>query len=149
MHRFWLSVWVVLSLPLELLAPIGMGGPPPPVAALPVTSEVLPAWFTTQPVADPHALRNTQYVKRNAQRTTHHTGHHTIHPDDVTVSGPDEINNCDAVTFTVVATNDPFTTTNVIITSTMPTGFTPALRVFDVGTVGPNETPSPGRTWSR
>jgi len=56
------------------------------------------------------------------------------------VTGPDEINNCDVVTFTIVATNDAITTTNVIITSTMPAGFAPRERVFNVGTVGPNET---------
>jgi len=43
------------------------------------------------------------------------------------------------VTFTIVATNDAVTTTNVIITSTMPAGFVPSQQVFNVGTVGPNE----------
>ncbi|HEY75553.1 MAG TPA: DUF11 domain-containing protein [Thermoflexia bacterium] len=67
--------------------------------------------------------------------------HHTIYPDAVAVYGPDTaINNCDRVTFTIVATNDAITTTGVVITSTMPAGFVPTQRIFNVGTVGPNET---------
>ena len=65
--------------------------------------------------------------------------HHTIPSSDVTVTGPADVSNCDIVTYTIVATNDSVTTTNVIITSTMPTGFIPTRRVFDVGTVAPNE----------
>jgi hypothetical protein len=66
--------------------------------------------------------------------------HHTIYPSALTVLGPDgPINNCDVVTFTIVAANDSVTTTNVIITSAMPVGFEPIERVFNVGTVLPNE----------
>ncbi|MFQ6100830.1 MAG: SdrD B-like domain-containing protein [Anaerolineae bacterium] len=102
----------------------------------PQKSSLLPVWFS------PSGQSTGPLTSQPASGDQHpaSSSHHTIHSDDVTISGPDEINNCDVVTFTIVATNDPVTTTNVIITSTMPTGFTPALRVFDVGTVGPNET---------
>jgi uncharacterized repeat protein (TIGR01451 family) len=64
--------------------------------------------------------------------------HHSI--TSITVTGPSApINNCDVVTFTIVAVNDTVTTTNVIITSTMPAGFSPTQVVFNVGTVGPGE----------
>jgi uncharacterized repeat protein (TIGR01451 family)/fimbrial isopeptide formation D2 family protein len=43
------------------------------------------------------------------------------------------------VTFTIVAVNDTVTTTNVLITSTMPAGFSPTQVVFNVSPVGPNE----------
>ena len=67
--------------------------------------------------------------------------HSTIQEGNVTVTAPSEpINNCDVVTFTIVATNDAVTTTNVIITSTMPAGFNPEQHVFNIGTVGPSET---------
>ncbi|MCX7680514.1 MAG: hypothetical protein N2508_00860, partial [Anaerolineae bacterium] len=86
----------------------------------------LPAWFALAPTS-----RNTQYLAPD-------TSHHTIH--NVTVIGPSApINNCDVVTFTIVAANDSVTTTNVIITSTMPAGFLPPQRVFPIGTVRPNE----------
>ncbi len=87
----------------------------------PRTSLALPAWFAVEkqrPASD---------------------AHHTILQDAVTVSGPAEVNNCDVVTFTVVAVNDAVTTTNVIITNAMPAGFSPPQYVFDVGTVAPNE----------
>ncbi|HIE39299.1 MAG TPA: hypothetical protein EYP77_09570, partial [Anaerolineae bacterium] len=93
-------------------------------------STLLPAWFTA---------RNPRPTTSNEQPATRN--HHTIHPNAVTVSGPStSVNNCDPVTFTVVATNDAVTTTGVIITSAMPTGFVPMQQVFNVGTVGPNET---------
>ena len=94
----------------------------------PQAGNVLPAWFVSR------LPRNTEYETRNTDAP-----HHTIHA--VTVTGPSApINNCDVVTFTIVAVNDAVTTTNVIITSTMPTGFEPTQIVFHVGTVGPNET---------
>ncbi len=108
---------------------------------------LLPSWFASAP-----ATRNTEYAllpswfaSAPATRNTEHetlplpADHHTIH--DVTITGPDgPINNCDVVTFTIVAANDAVTTTGVIITSTMPAGFEPTQVVFNVGTVGPNET---------
>ena len=66
--------------------------------------------------------------------------HHTIREDAVTVTGPGQVNNCDVMTFTLRATNDAVTATHVLITSSMPSGFNPSQQVFDVGTVGPNET---------
>ncbi|MDW7991011.1 MAG: hypothetical protein RMK65_02500 [Anaerolineae bacterium] len=124
-------------------------------APLPVSQEteheVLPAWFASGPK---HVSRQpTEHETRDTgdnvlplwfstplptNDRSPQADHHTIH--DITVIGPDgPINNCDVVTFTVVAANDAFTTTGVIITSTMPAGFTPTQIVFPVGTVGPNQ----------
>ena len=64
----------------------------------------------------------------------------TIYPSDVTVTGPGTIENCQTVTYTIVATNDTVTATNVIITSTMPGDFFPSQRTFDVGDIAPGET---------
>ena len=180
MHRTWLSLWTLLSLLVNLLAPAGVSA-----ASFPKTESalrnpsLLPAWFTPDSArasapasalpawfdhgrqttddrpqttddrpwtADPAprtggvlpawflsgSSRNTEPAARNAET------HHTIY--NVTVTGPSApINNCDVVTFTIVAVNDTVTTTNVIITSTMPAGFSPTQVVFNVGTVGPNE----------
>ena len=65
--------------------------------------------------------------------------HGTIHEGNVTITGPTEINHCDVVTFTVVATNDAVTATNVIITSAMPVGFTPTQQVCSYSSVGPTQ----------
>jgi len=180
MHRTWFSLWTLLSLLVNLLAPAGVSA-----ASFPKTESalrnpsLLPAWFTPDSArasapasalpawfdhgrqttddrpqttddrpwtADPAprtggvlpawflsgSSRNTEPAARNAE------AHHTIY--NVTVTGPSApINNCDVVTFTIVAVNDTVTTTNVLITSTMPAGFEPTQRVFNVGTVGPNE----------
>ncbi|MEA3459911.1 MAG: hypothetical protein U9R11_04460 [Chloroflexota bacterium] len=84
-------------------------------------------------------IRAAERLVPSANRQQKGIPHSTISATNVTVSGPAEINNCDVVTFTIIATNDSVTATNVIITSTMPTGFTPPQRVFNVGTVAPNE----------
>ncbi|MGQ9522774.1 MAG: hypothetical protein ACUVTV_08670, partial [Anaerolineae bacterium] len=90
----------------------------------------LPAWFASGP------LQNTEYGTSNTPAAS--SVHHTI--STVTLIGPDApINNCDVVTFTIVAANDEVTTTNVVITSTMPAGFEPTQIVFNVGEVAPNE----------
>jgi uncharacterized repeat protein (TIGR01451 family)/fimbrial isopeptide formation D2 family protein len=187
MHRTWFSLWTLLSLLVNLLAPAGVSAASfpktesavrnpsllpawftpdsarasAPASALPAwfdhgrqttddrpqttddrpqttddgprtadpaprTGDVLPAWFLSG------SSRNTEPAARNAEI------HHTIY--NVTVTGPSApINNCDVITFTIVAVNDTVTTTNVIITSTMPAGFSPTQVVFNVGTVGPNE----------
>ncbi|MDY7040287.1 MAG: hypothetical protein SVX38_05450, partial [Chloroflexota bacterium] len=64
----------------------------------------------------------------------------TISPDEVSVTGPTTIDNCQTVTFTIVATNDAITATNVTITSTMPGDFSPSQQTFDVGEIAPGET---------
>lgn len=94
----------------------------PASGELDAAADALPAWFATS-------------SERPAS-----SHHHTIRSNAVTVSGPTEINNCDVVTFTIVATNDVSPTTNAVITSTMPEGFEPPQRVFDVGDVDSNET---------
>ncbi|MCS7061955.1 MAG: hypothetical protein RMN25_12440, partial [Anaerolineae bacterium] len=93
------------------------------------TDFVLPAWFSEASPAD-------RYRPLDGQNGD--DDHHTIYPDRITVTLPAQINNCDVVTVTIVAANDAVTTTNVIVTSTMPTGFTPASQTFVVGTVAPN-----------
>ncbi|MBC7228452.1 MAG: DUF11 domain-containing protein, partial [Thermoflexales bacterium] len=100
----------------------------------------LPAWFSTPSPASNSSLPTTGFPLPTTgfPLPTPPSPHHTIH--DITVTGPDSpINNCDVVTFTIVAANDAVTTTNVIITSTMPAGFEPTQIVFTVGTVAPNE----------
>jgi uncharacterized repeat protein (TIGR01451 family)/fimbrial isopeptide formation D2 family protein len=114
---------------------------PPPLGYTNPGIDLLPSWFSLLPTE--HETRNTEYGTRNTEyetRSTQSDTHHTIYPSAVTVTGPEgPINNCDVVTFTVVAANDAVTTTNVLITSTMPAGFTPTQVVFNVGTVAPNE----------
>ncbi|MCS6964460.1 MAG: hypothetical protein NZM16_10500, partial [Thermoflexus sp.] len=90
-------------------------------------ASILPSWF--------HHPRSAPEFNGSGSED-----HHTIPESGVTVLGPaGPIHHCDVVTFTIVAANDPFTATNVIITSTMPPGFTPTQIVFPVGTVGPNQ----------
>ncbi|MGB9872795.1 MAG: hypothetical protein ACPLYD_14215, partial [Anaerolineae bacterium] len=178
MHRIGVSLWTLLSLLVNLLAPVGMSAASslpgteyairstealpawftPDAARASGPSEILPSWFASAPATrtTEHALRSTSFlpawgVPHPAARSTEYgsrnpspqghwlpADHHTIHA--VTVTGPDgPINNCDVVTFTIVAANDAVTTTGVLITSTMPAGFTPTQVVFNVGTVGPNE----------
>ncbi len=161
MNRPWFSLWTLTSLLLNLIAPLGVSAAP---AARNTEHDLLPSWFAAAPAArnTEHALlpswfaaapaaRNTEhallpswFAAAPAARNTEHetlplpADHHTIR--DATVTGPDgPINNCDVVTFTIVAANDSVTTTGVIITSTMPAGFEPTQVVFNIGTVGPNE----------
>lgn len=164
MRRTWYSTWIVVSTLLNLLAPAGVGAIGPPTDAVPACRQALSAWFTGPPAADitvktglpswfanglQHPSTSIQhpvsiilpawFATSDQQPPT--SSHHTIHPDAVTVTGPDgPINNCDVVTFTIIATNDAVTTTSVIITSTMPADFEPTQHVFDVDEVGPNET---------
>ncbi|MCS7251718.1 MAG: hypothetical protein NZ572_04685, partial [Thermoflexus sp.] len=97
------------------------------VALSEAAASILPSWFH-------HPHSEPEFSGSESE------DHHTIPESGVTVLGPaGPIHNCDVVTFTIVAANDPFTATNVIITSTMPAGFTPTQIVFPVGTVGPNQ----------
>ncbi|MDW8069543.1 MAG: hypothetical protein RML46_11580, partial [Anaerolineae bacterium] len=179
MHRPWLSLWMLLSLLLNLVAPLGAFVAPAASAtntALPEANllpawfallrasrstkyEALPPWFAPGPEPAPrqpatdYGTHNTEYeilplwfpaplpttdYRLPANSYLLPADHHTIY--DITVIGPAApINNCDVVTFTLVATNDAVTTTEVIITSTMPVGFEPTQIVFNVGTVGPNQ----------
>ncbi len=152
MHRSWLSLWTLLSLFLNLTMPLGASAAPAFSATDAAVREVnlLPAWFassrahtaqgsTTLPAWFSAPIPATNYPP-SANDYPLPATHHTIYPSAVTVTGPTgAINNCDVVTFTIVATNDAVTTTGVIITSTMPAGFEPTQWVFDVGEVGPNQ----------
>ncbi len=160
----YLALMTVIAMLVNL---VGTGLSPLPAAAAPETVRpgmgietaaflgMLPSWFTSVPAlseAEGPALSKTEGPATTipsrvlpdwfatTNQPTNQPTHHTIHPDAVTVFGPDEINNCDVVTYTIVAANDAVTTTNVIITSTMPAGFTPTQRVFIVGTVNPTQT---------
>ncbi|MBL8056754.1 MAG: DUF11 domain-containing protein [Anaerolineales bacterium] len=55
------------------------------------------------------------------------------------VLGPAEINNCETVTYTLVLTNSGALTdvTGLVLTNTMPAGFTPAQQVFALGALAP------------
>ena len=64
----------------------------------------------------------------------------TIQPAQVSVTGPAEIEPCQQVTYTIVVTNDAITATNVVVTSSMPSGFTPREYLHNIGTLAPNET---------
>nr|MBC7245551.1 DUF11 domain-containing protein [Chloroflexota bacterium] len=65
-------------------------------------------------------------------------------PDlQVTLVGPDQIEICDTVTFTVFITNTAaITATNVRITDTMPSGFTPTSQSVNLGTLPPGQSAS-------
>jgi len=164
MHKAWNAALVLSSLLTNLLMPLGVGvihagGGPPPASPLalpgwfrpsPPTVSIegaFPAWFVAVPQAEAVLASSLSawFTSGGGEQTASDqqpaTGgdHHTIHT--VTVIGPSgHIDNCDPVTFTVIATNDAVTTTGVVITSTMPTGFIPQQRTYAVGTVGPNET---------
>ena len=114
-----LPSWFTVASPVDRAAGYAVEAP----------SRVLPAWF----------LPPNRGPATGLQRPVPGP-HHTIRPEAVTVSGPIEINNCDLVTYTVVATNDALTTTNAVITSAMPTGFDPRQRVCSYPFVAPNET---------
>ncbi|MFN8597498.1 MAG: hypothetical protein U0559_15115, partial [Anaerolineae bacterium] len=120
----------------------------PSGATHPTTVSALPAWFTapaasTQP-ASPRIVQSDkwQIASSASQLQTNNliAAHQTIYANAVTVSGTSPINNCDVVTYTIIAATDDMTTTGVVITSAMPSGFTPQFQVFDIGTVGPTQT---------
>jgi uncharacterized repeat protein (TIGR01451 family) len=113
-HRSFINLSVLIFTLAQIANPLAMPLAVRAASAATVGnsaySSILPSWFNPAPVA----------------RTARNTPHHTILPTALTVTGPSApINNCDVVTFTIVAVNDTVTTTNVIITSTMPAGFEP------------------------
>ncbi len=64
-----------------------------------------------------------------------------IAQDDVTVTGPTNITNCVPFTYAIIVTNnDAVDATGVIVTSSMPGGFIPTQRVFNVGVIAAGET---------
>jgi len=141
---------VVIPMLVNLVAP-ALAPLPTAAAPAPASLGALPSWFASASAAtsEPEAAlpawfaavgaESSPAVAHPASRVLY-SAHHTIYPSAVTVSGPAEINDCDVVTFTIVAANDAVTTTNVVITSSMPTGFTPNQRVFGPYTLAPNET---------
>jgi uncharacterized repeat protein (TIGR01451 family) len=66
-------------------------------------------------------------------------GLHTIPPDALTISGPQSIDSCQTVTYTIAAVNDAVTATNVVLVDTMPAGFVPTQRVCSFPVVRPNQ----------
>jgi len=141
MRRAGYSVWATISILANLLLPMGAAAAPPAASQHGTAGQALmPTWFTTTAQESaPQTTIPTWFATANRRPAA--STHHTIYPNAVTVTGPSgAVNNCDVVTFTIVATNDAVTTTNVVITSSMPAGFTPTQRVFDVGSVSPNET---------
>ncbi|MGC8787471.1 MAG: hypothetical protein ACP5Q1_08625, partial [Anaerolineae bacterium] len=57
--------------------------------------------------------------------------------------GPDLIENCDRVTYTLFITNnDTITATNVCVTDTMPSGFSPTSYSVNLGTLPPGQSTS-------
>ncbi|MBC7260413.1 MAG: DUF11 domain-containing protein, partial [Chloroflexi bacterium] len=57
--------------------------------------------------------------------------------------GPDLIENCDRVTYTLFITNsDTITATNVRVTDTMPSGFSPTSYSVNLGTLPPGQSTS-------
>jgi len=67
------------------------------------------------------------------------SGIESIASTSVEVILPDAIRHGEVVTFTIVAINGPSIASNVVLTSTMPTGFTPAIQSKDFGEVAANE----------
>ncbi|MGQ9493458.1 MAG: SdrD B-like domain-containing protein [Anaerolineae bacterium] len=61
----------------------------------------------------------------------------------LTLVGPDQIEICDTVTFTLFITNsDTITATNVRVTDTMPSGFSPTSYSVNLGTLSPGQSVS-------
>ncbi len=110
------------------------GLPPNSVARNP-----FPTWFAAGESALGDALR-TDDEERISALLASGDSHHTIYPDQITVTvAPQAISLCDPLTVTVVAANDSVTTTGVLLTVTLPGGFTSNTQVFNIGTVLPDE----------
>ncbi len=66
-----------------------------------------------------------------------------------TLVGPAQVELCDVVTYTLFVTNtDTLTATNILVTDTMPSGFTPASRSASLGQLGPGQSASATFTFS-
>ncbi|MCS7259504.1 MAG: hypothetical protein NZ765_01800, partial [Anaerolineae bacterium] len=125
-----------------------------PVTAVdPTARSVLPAWYRAHSMRVPSTRVDTSHrmmppknavlpawyrVSSTAEGAS--APHFTIQPSNVTVSGPKEIEPCQQVTYTIVVTNDGITATNVVLTSSMPTGFSPRERSRSIGQLAPYET---------
>ncbi|MCS6848636.1 MAG: hypothetical protein RMN52_13100, partial [Anaerolineae bacterium] len=98
----------------------------------------LPAWFAAGESASGDVMETGDEGRRSALFAGDDS-HHTIYPDQITVTvSPQAISLCDPLTVTVIAANDSVTTTGVVLTVTLPGGFTSNSQVFNVGTVLPN-----------
>ncbi|MBN1180575.1 MAG: hypothetical protein JXD18_15305, partial [Anaerolineae bacterium] len=86
------------------------------------SSDALPGWY------EGSQLRDTQPAPTDAPLNTITTA--SLH-----VYGPTTANVCDTVTYTVVITNDAILATNVVITSTMPTPYTPSPQICSFDTI--------------
>ncbi|MDW8293309.1 MAG: LamG-like jellyroll fold domain-containing protein, partial [Anaerolineae bacterium] len=122
--------------------------------AAPAAATVLPAWFAGAQAADPAVEVLPSWFEGdasqpespagftplvNASEGSAQLGSQTIFANQVTVTvSPPQISLCDPLTVTVVAANNNVTTTGVLITVTLPGGFTSNSAVFNVGAVAPN-----------
>ncbi|MCX7937836.1 MAG: hypothetical protein N2545_00160, partial [Thermoflexales bacterium] len=122
--------------------------------AAPAVATVLPAWFAGAQAADPAVEVLPSWFEGdasqpespagftplvNASEGSAQVGSQTIFANQVTVTvSPPQISLCDPLTVTVVAANNNVTTTGVLITVTLPGGFTSNSAVFNVGAVAPN-----------
>lgn len=120
-------------------------------------TEALPSWFAPAGALGPAAQANAKGNETNSEGdslsrlippsgddlpawTADGDDHQTIYSNQVTVTvTPTAISQCEPLTVTVVAANDSITTTGVLITATLPGGFTNNSAVFNVGDVAPNE----------
>ncbi len=98
----------------------------------------LPAWFT--PATGSLAVGAPAQLDPVAPGADD-TGHHTIYPNQITVTvSPDTINQCDPLTVSVIAVNDAVTTTGVSVVVAAPPGLSPSPQVFNIPSVAPNAT---------
>jgi uncharacterized repeat protein (TIGR01451 family)/fimbrial isopeptide formation D2 family protein len=95
-------------------------GPRAPLAP-PLTAPVLPAWYR-----DSASSGQSGRLRQTLYRT------------NVTVYGPAQIDNCQTVTYTIVVHNDELTATNVVLTSAMPSGFSPREIRHTIGEITPS-----------
>lgn len=99
----------------------------------------LPAWFMAGESASGDAPENDDEGGRSALLEGGDS-HHTIYANQITVTlTPQTINLCEPLTVTVIAANDSVTTTGVLLTVTLPGGFTSSTQSFNIGTVAPDE----------
>ena len=101
---------------------------------LPAQQGVLPTWFALGK-SSPSDDAGARFGPLGGGES-----HQTIYPNQITVTiDPPAISLCEPLTVTVVAASDAVTTTGVLLTVTLPGGFTSSPQVFNVGSVQPNE----------
>ncbi len=104
--------------------------------------------FTAAYTVGPEAVSGTNIVSLTQTgepeivKNTPFTVNPSIPASSVVVSGPAEVNNCETVTYTIAftATDTFIDTENVVMTVTVPAGFTPSEQTYNIGVVHPGET---------